>query len=1501
MTIIYGSTTNKDDIIDGSTTDDVIDAGSGNDLVFGNAGNDRLLGGNGNDKVFGGSGDDIIGTLNADATIRNAGSGDNGGDLLVGDGFEDHYMVNLAAAMGADVIYGGNGKDTIWGDNANNATGTTGGGQDILYAGNGDDLVYGEGGSDVLVGENGADILVGGANRDFFVYNAAGESTGSNYDTIKDFHGINDPGTATEQDKIDLRPLLTGGYGAVAGGTYSEVNTEADTAKLNWGSQTQTAKGVWFQHIGTDTFVYADTDGNLGTGTSGAELVIKLEGVHQLTNTDFLGVKNTGPTTTLVTLTAIAEDSGARLITQAQLLANASDPDSSTTLTATNLTISSGNGTLIDNGNGTWTYTPALNDDSAVSLSYQITDGAATVNGTATLDITRVNDAPTAINLSGSSVAENNTAGALVATLTADDVDSVASGFASPFTFELVTGTGDTDNGAFTISGNELHIAGSANFEVQDSYSIRVKVTDAGGESYETTKVITVTNVDEAPSVTSGSTGSVAENAAVSTIVYTATASDPDTTAPNNTISWSLTGTDQGAFTIDSGGNVRLNSSANYEVKNSYSINVVATDGGSPALSSSKAVTVSVTDEDDTVSLTTGTDSIAFSAKTNTVNGVIGTSATLNIGDTLAGGTGTDSLVLTGSGGSAIASINLGTGSFSGGSGNITGFENVDASGYTGTTALTITGGTGSNTLKGGGGNDTITGGTGNDTMTGSGGSDTFVFAAGDSGQTSGNTDVITGYAAGAVGTGDKFDYGATNLTIGGSSGAASTNEASINNSTGIATFASGSGTTFTDAVSDVAQRIGNNDSNTDPGEFAFFKVNGTGNYYLFISDTTQGVGSGDVIVELQGIGTITSITLSSGDLTITAGGAPVGIAGQPINLALTNASELVGEVTVTITNVPLDWTLTDGVKNADGTWTIVTADVGSLSVITPVTYAGADVLGVTQTWTNADGTAGYSFLSNNVEAFAPGWSIFAISGDDNLTGSSGADQFVFAEPTGVSKIYGFDVAADTIDLIGFAGVQSFADVEGQIANNVAGNAVVTLGEGKSIELLGVDASAVTEGNFVFNVEPTNTNTGTITISNGAFLPLGGTIVNEGVIELNSSGAETDLQILVEGVTLTGGGEVMLSDNSGNVIFGGTEYAKLINVDNTISGAGQLGAGQLTLRNEGIIRATGSNPLIINTGSNAVMNYGTLVAVAAGGMIIDSVVENWGNFWADGGNIAVAADVVGTGGAMVSGTATLEFDGSSSVDVMFAASGSGTLKLAHAATFTGTVYGLGDGDTIQIGDLTFTPTSAVSFTANQDGNGGVLTISDGSYSANLKLAGSYAADGFAAAADSAGGLALSYVHGTQTLSGDEGNNVLVGGAGNEILVGGAGDDTLTGGLGSDVFKFGSVNDGTDALTDFAIGNLDPTKGAIDTNADVLDLHDVLQGVDGLAAAVAADDAATVRQYISFTVSGTTATLQVDADGNGAGAAAPLATFGVSADSTSASVLNTLLHNNQIVV
>ncbi len=125
------------------------------------------------------------------------------------------------------------------------------------------------------------------------------------------------------------------------------------------------------------TFSYTASDGTL-TASSTATL-------------DITPV-NDAPVTTPVTLAAIAEDSGARLITQAELLAKATDIDSAN-LSITALAIQSGQGTLVNNNNGTWSYTPALNDDTSVTFSYAATDGAA-ASSTATLDITPVNDAP---------------------------------------------------------------------------------------------------------------------------------------------------------------------------------------------------------------------------------------------------------------------------------------------------------------------------------------------------------------------------------------------------------------------------------------------------------------------------------------------------------------------------------------------------------------------------------------------------------------------------------------------------------------------------------------------------------------------------------------------------------------------------------------------------------------------------------------------------------------------------------------------------------------------------------------------------------------------------------------------------------------------------------------------------------------------------------------------------------------------------------------------------
>jgi len=422
---------------------------------------------------------------------------------------------------------------------------------------------------------------------------------------------------------------------------------------------------------------------------------------------------------------------------------------------------------------------------------------------------------------------------------------------------------------------------------------------------------------------------------------------------------------------------------------------------------------------------------------------------------------------------------------------------------------------------------------------------------------------------------------------------------------------------------------------------------------------------------------------------------------------------------------------------------TVQTSSPSEVTVTTPSTYTGAVLLMVTETWTNADGTKGSLTIANNVEAYAPGSPIFAVSSDDHLTGSSGADLFVFAQPIAHDTVYNFDATADKIDLIAFNGVNGYGDLV--IANDVSGNAVVTTGAGETITILGVDAATLTADNFVFNQEPVLTNTGTMNISDGAILPVGGTIYNSGTIALESTGSETDLEILAESAMLKGGGHVTLSDSSQNVIFGGTADATLINIDNVISGAGHLGNGQLTLVNNGTIIATGVNALDIDTGTNTVTNSGLLEATGTGGLVVHGNLENSGVLAAEGGNVTVTGDVSGSGHATIGGAAILEFGASSNQDTSFAADATGTLKLDNSAAYSGTVSGFGEGDSLDLADILSGPDTTIDFTPNQTGTGGTLTVNDGVHSANIDLAGQYSLQGFHLAADAAAGTLVSYL------------------------------------------------------------------------------------------------------------------------------------------------------------
>jgi Domain of unknown function (DUF4347)/FG-GAP-like repeat len=110
-----------------------------------------------------------------------------------------------------------------------------------------------------------------------------------------------------------------------------------------------------------------------------------------------------------------------------------------------------------------------------------------------TININNLNDAPTDLSLSASSINENVAANSVVGNFGTTDPDAGS----TIFTYSLVGGAGATDNSAFTINGSQLSINGSPDFETKPSYSIRVRTTDQGGLFFDKALNININDLDE--------------------------------------------------------------------------------------------------------------------------------------------------------------------------------------------------------------------------------------------------------------------------------------------------------------------------------------------------------------------------------------------------------------------------------------------------------------------------------------------------------------------------------------------------------------------------------------------------------------------------------------------------------------------------------------------------------------------------------------------------------------------------------------------------------------------------------------------------------------------------------------------------------------------------------------------------------------------------------------------------------------------------------------------
>ncbi|NJM25686.1 MAG: hypothetical protein HC859_09545, partial [Bacteroidia bacterium] len=178
------------------------------------------------------------------------------------------------------------------------------------------------------------------------------------------------------------------------------------------------------------------------------------------------------------------------------------------------------------------------------------------------------------VTLSDDSVNEGNALGAIIGNFTASDADGGDS-----FVYELIGGDGDTDNNQFSVDGMRLLANIVTDFENRQTYSIRIRVTDRGGLTFQKSFVIIVTDVNESP-VASNVSIAIDENPDTGLAITTVNAVDPE----GQLIRFDITsGNTDNAFYIDpfTGLLTVLNQAAiDFETTPFFAITVLVTDTG---------------------------------------------------------------------------------------------------------------------------------------------------------------------------------------------------------------------------------------------------------------------------------------------------------------------------------------------------------------------------------------------------------------------------------------------------------------------------------------------------------------------------------------------------------------------------------------------------------------------------------------------------------------------------------------------------------------------------------------------------------------------------------------------------------------------------------------------------------------------------------------------------------------------------------------------------------
>jgi VCBS repeat-containing protein len=269
----------------------------------------------------------------------------------------------------------------------------------------------------------------------------------------------------------------------------------------------------------------------LGTDRSTTEIPVKVS-IYDV-DQPVVSVADAAPVASPVTLAAGTEDTS-YTIGSVALLAGVVDIDGpSPSISAVG--ILSGGGSIVDNHDGTFRYTPAPDYNGPVVFNYTASDGTLSASSTATLDIAGVNDAPT-VTKARFAVSEGGTVVLGAANIGVTDPDSTS------FTFTVSNIT----HGKFQTTADSSTWVDATTFTTADLAAGHVRFVHDGGEAAPTFSIraddgealnhlsatvagaIDFTNVNDAPTVSSAVTGGGAEGSGSTTVNLLNFASDAD-------------------------------------------------------------------------------------------------------------------------------------------------------------------------------------------------------------------------------------------------------------------------------------------------------------------------------------------------------------------------------------------------------------------------------------------------------------------------------------------------------------------------------------------------------------------------------------------------------------------------------------------------------------------------------------------------------------------------------------------------------------------------------------------------------------------------------------------------------------------------------------------------------------------------------------------------------------------------------------------------------------